>query len=247
MDASIFQPLHQPTCDVACSHCNLREICLPLGLTRDELERVDARLVAVRRRVARGETLYRRGERFRSVFAVWTGFFKTCAPASDGRDQVTGFQMAGELIGLDGIGTGMHEAQAVALENSQVCVIPFDELESLSREIASLQQQFHKVLSQEIVRKQRIMLLLGSRNAEERLAAFLLNLSHRLRARGFSGSSVVLRMTREEIGSFLGLSLETVSRTFSKFQADGLLTVRTRQIRINHTDGLQQVLDGTTA
>jgi len=247
MDSSIFQHLHQAACEQVCSHCNLREICLPLGLNRAELERIDKRLVAVRRRVTRGETLFRRGERFRSLFAVWMGFFKTCVPASDGRDQVTGFQMAGELIGMDGIGHGVHQAQAVALENSQVCVIPFDELETLSREIPSLQAQFHKAMSREIVRKERVMLLLGSRNADERLAAFLLNLSHRLRARGFSGSSVVLRMTREEIGSFLGLSLETVSRTFSKFQADGLLTVRTRQIRLTDTEGLQRVVDGLPA
>jgi CRP/FNR family transcriptional regulator len=246
MDQSVFLPLHTSTCDVVCSHCNLREICLPVGLSKSELERIDQRLVAVRRRVARGEALFRRGERFSSVFAVWTGFFKTCARTNDGHEQVTGFQMGGELIGLDGIGTGRHEAQATALENSQVCVIPFEELETLSREIPSLQQQFNKVMSREIVGKQQVMLLLGGRNAEERVAAFLLNLSHRLRARGFSGSSVVLRMTREEIGSFLGLSLETVSRTFSKFQADGLLTVRTRQIRITRTDGLQQIIDGAT-
>ena len=179
MDTSIFEPLHLSSCEVACSHCNLREICLPVGLTKAELDRIDQHLVAVRRRVARGETLFRRGERFNALYAVWTGFFKTCAPSSDGREQVTGFQMGGELIGLDGIGTGRHEAHAVALENSQVCVIPFGELEVLSREVPSLQQQLHRIMSREIVRKQSIMLLLGSSHADERLAAFLLNLSSR--------------------------------------------------------------------
>jgi len=231
-------------CKVACSSCNLREVCLPVGLTREELEHIDSRLVSVRRKVARGETLFRAGDRFDSVYAVWSGFFKTVMSSTDGRVQVTGFQMGGELIGLDGIGTRRHEVDAVALEDSQVCVIAFEELEALSREVVSLQQTFHKVMSREIVRDQGVMLLLGSMIAEQRLAAFLLNLTHRLRARGFSASSVLLRMSREEIGSFLGLKVETVSRTFSKFQADGLLFVRQRQIQITDPVGLQQLLDG---
>ena len=243
---TVFAPLHAASCSVKCSNCNLREVCLPVGLTRDELEQIDGRLVTVRRRLARGETLYRAGDRFDSLYAVWTGFFKTCVASKDGREQVTGFQMGGELIGLDGIGTRRHEADAVALEDSQVCVIPFEELEALSTEVVSLQQQFHKIMSREIVRNHGVMLLLGSMYAEERVAAFLLNLTHRLRARGFSASSVLLRMSREEIGSFLGLKLETVSRTFSKFQANGLLFVRQRQIQITDPVGLQQLLDGAT-
>ncbi len=244
MDQSVFRPLHLNSCKVSCSSCNLREICLPVGLTQQELELIDNRLVGAKRKLARGEMLFRAGDRFDSLYAVWTGFFKTCVTSKDGRDQVTGFQMGGELLGLDGIGTRRHEVDAVALEESQVCVIPFHELESLSREVVSLQQQFHKIMSREIVRDHGVMLLLGSMHAEERLAAFLLNLTHRLRARGFSASSVVLRMTREEIGSFLGLKLETVSRTFSKFQTNGLLYVRQRQIQITDPVGLQLVLDG---
>ena len=247
MDHAIFHPLHTPACKVACSHCNLREICLPVGLTQEELERVDQRLVAARRKVARGEALFRAGDRFDAVYAVWTGFFKTCIASKDGRDQVTGFQMGGELIGLDGIGTGRHEVDALALEDSQVCVIPFDELQVLSQEVVSLQQQFHKIMSREIVRNHGVMLLLGSMHAEERVAAFLLNLTHRLQARGFSASSVVLRMSREEIGSFLGLKLETVSRTFSKFQANGLLFVRQRQIQVTDPVGLQELINGAAA
>ena len=247
MDQSIFRPIHLASCAVACSNCNLREICLPLGLTQAELEQIDGRLVSTRRKVARGEALYRAGDRFESVYAVWTGFFKTSVASTDGRDQVTGFQMGGELMGMDGIGARRHEVDAVALEDSQVCVIPFEELEALSRQVPSLQQQFHRVLSQETVRSYGAMLLLGSMHAEERLAAFLLNLTHRLSARGFSASSVVLRMSRADIGSFLGLKLETVSRTFSKFQANGLLFVQHRQIRITDPVGLQQIVDGVTS
>jgi CRP/FNR family transcriptional regulator len=152
--------------------------------------------------------------------------------------------MAGELLGLDGIGTERHTCDAVALEDSQVCVIPFHQLEDLSREVSDLQRQFHRIMSREIVRDHGVMLLLGSMRAEERLAAFLLNLTQRLQSRGFSASELILRMTREEIGSYLGLKLETVSRTFSKFQDDGFLEVKQRQIRILNLDGLQRLVNG---
>jgi CRP/FNR family transcriptional regulator len=151
--------------------------------------------------------------------------------------------MAGELIGLDGIGTDQHTCDAVALEDSQVCMIPYNQLETLSREFTLLQHQFHKIMSREIVRDHGVMLLLGSMRAEERLAAFVLNLTQRLQARGFSASALVLRMTREEIGSYLGLKLETVSRTFSKFQDDGVLEVKQRDIRILDLGALQRLVN----
>ncbi len=216
---------------VACSNCNLRELCLPVGMGNDQLERLDE-LVGQRRSIPRGEPLFRAGDAFQSLFAVRTGFFKTCVASEDGREQVTGFQMAGEVLGLDGIGSDRHTCDAVALEDSQACVIPYHQLEDLTRELPDLQRQFHKIMSREIVRDHGVMLLLGSMRAEERLAAFLLNLTQRLRARGFSATSLVLRMTREEIGSYLGLKLETVSRAFSKFQDDGVLEVKQRQITV---------------
>jgi CRP/FNR family transcriptional regulator len=229
---------------VACSSCNLRELCLPVGMSNDQLERLD-HMVATRRSVPRGEMLFRAGDNFLSLYAVRTGFFKTCVSSEDGRDQVTGFQMAGELLGLDGIGTEKHTCDAVALEDSQVCVIPFMDLEDLSREFSDLQRQFHKIMSREIVRDHGVMLLLGSMRAEERLAAFLLNLTQRLQTRGFSPLSLILRMTREEIGSYLGLKLETVSRTFSKFQDEGILDVKQRHIHVLDADALQKLVNGT--
>ena len=230
---------------VACSACNLRELCLPVGLSDDEMLSLDD-MVSTRRSVKRGETLFHAGDPFAALYAVRTGFFKTVVSASDGREQVTGFQMAGELIGLDGISTDRHSCDAVALEDSQVCMIPYGQLESLSREFTLLQHQFHKIMSREIVRDHGVMLLLGSMRAEERLAAFLLNLTQRLQARGFSASALVLRMTREEIGSYLGLKLETVSRTFPKFQDEGILEVKQRDIRIIEQSALQRVVNGTT-
>ena len=233
---------HLPDLRTACSACNLRELCLPVGLSGPDLERLDS-LVAQRRQLARGEDLFRAGDRFTSVYAVRTGFFKTGLTLEDGREQVTGFQMTGELLGLDGISTDAHTVTATALEDSQVCIIPFDQLEELSRDFTELQRQFHKIMSREIVRDHGVMLLLGSMRAEERLAAFLLNLTQRLQARGFSASALVLRMTREEIGSYLGLKLETVSRTFSKFQDEGILEVKQRDIRILDAEALQRVVN----
>ena len=225
----------------ACSNCNLRELCLPLGLSDDEMTRLDS-LISVRKRIKRGDCLYRVGEPFEYIYAIRSGFFKTDVLLEDGRDQVTGFQMAGELLGLDGISTERHTCNSVALEDSEVCHIPFFRLESLSREIQTLQRHFHKIMSREIVRDHGVMTLLGMMCVEERIAAFLLNLSQRFTARGFSPAEFNLRMTREEIGSYLGLKLETVSRAFSRFQEEGLIAVQQRHIRILDIPGLQQIM-----
>lgn len=215
---------------------------MPLGLSQEEFKRIDD-IIATRRKIKRGSTLFRNGEAFTSLYAIRTGFFKTCVATEDGRDQVTGFQMAGEVIGLDGIVNDHHTCDAVALEDAEVCVMPFDRIEELSREVTALQNHVHKIMSREIVREHGVILLLGSMRAEERLAAFLLNLVQRLHARGFSQSELVLRMTREEIGSYLGLKLETVSRTFSKFVDDGIVEVKQRHVRILSTDALRNIIN----
>lgn len=230
------------TIKIACSNCNLRELCMPVGLNAEELNRVDE-LVATRRPIKRGTALFHNGEKFTSLYAIRTGFFKTSVTTEDGRDQVTGFQMAGEIIGLDGIVNDQHTCDAIALEDAEVCVMPFDRIEEISREVNALQHHVHKIMSREIVRDHGVMLLLGSMRAEERLAAFLLNLVQRLQARGFSKSELVLRMTREEIGSYLGMKLETVSRTFSKFSDDGLVEVKQRHIHILDAEALKRIVN----
>ena len=227
---------------VACSSCSLRELCLPAGLDPGEMERMDE-LVTNRRKLRRGADLYRAGAPLASLFAIRSGFMKSCVLHDDGREQVAGFHMAGDLLGLDAIGGGSHTCDTVALEDSEVCEIPFSYLEQLSRELPSLQQQLHRIMSREIVRDYGVMLLLGSMSAEERLAAFLLNLSQRFATRGYSPSEFRLRMTREEIGSYLGLKLETVSRAFSGFQDRGLIDVRQKQVRILDFPGLKALLD----
>jgi CRP/FNR family transcriptional regulator len=227
---------------VACSRCNLRELCMPAGLQAQELERIDE-LVATRRKVRRRTPLFRNGEPFKSLFAIRSGFFKTCVATEDGRDQVTGFSMAGEIIGLDGLARDRHTCDAIALEDAEVCVMPFERITELAREVTALQRHVHRIMSREIVRDHGVMMLLGSMRAEERLAAFLLNLVQRLHARGFSRSELVLRMSREEIGSYLGLKLETVSRTFSKFADEGLIEVHHRQLRIVDAQALKRLVN----
>ena len=240
------QPLNQDlsltVIKTVCSTCNLRELCLPFGLSLEELERLDD-LISTRRRIKRGDYLYRVGDGFDAIYAIRSGFFKTDVLLEDGREQVTGFQMGGELLGLDGISTEHHTCNAIALEDSEICAIPFARLESLSREIHTLQRHFHKVMSREIVRDHGVMMLLGTMRAEERLAAFLLNLSQRFTARGFSHTEFYLRMTREEIGSYLGLKLETVSRAFSQFQEEGHIAVQQKHVRILNVDGLKALLN----
>jgi CRP/FNR family transcriptional regulator len=227
---------------VACSQCSLRELCLSEGLSKEELAKLDG-LVGTRRKLRRGQHLYRAGDPFEALYAVRTGFFKTDVLIEDGRDQVTGFQMTGEILGMDGISTEAHSCNAVALEDSEVCLIPFAQLEHLSREIKALQHNFNKVMSRELVRDQGLMMLLGTMRAEERLAAFLLNMSQRFTLRGYSPAEFHLRMTREEIGSYLGLKLETVSRAFSRFQEEGYIAVQQKHIRILDIEGLRQLLN----
>jgi CRP/FNR family transcriptional regulator len=238
----VAQPITLAVIKTACSNCNLQELCLPLGLSIDEIEKLDD-LVSTRKRIKRGEHLYRAGQAFDAIYAVRSGFFKTDVLLEDGREQVTGFQMAGELLGLDGISAEHHSCNAIALEDSDVCTIPFSHLEGLSRQIQTLQHHFHKVMSREIVRDHGVMMLLGTMRAEERLATFLLNLSQRFTARGYSPAEFYLRMTREEIGSYLGLKLETVSRAFSRFQEEGLIAVQQKHVRILNTPGLKRLMN----
>lgn len=218
---------------------------MPTGFSAEEMQKLDA-MVEKRRRVKQGERLYSSGDSFVSLYAIRVGFFKTCVSSEDGREQVTGFQMAGEIIGMDGIVSDHHNCNAIALEDAEVCVMPFDDIENLSRELPALQRNVHKIMSREIVRENSVMMLLGNMRAEERLAAFLLNLVQRLHARGLSQSELVLRMTREEIGSYLGLKLETVSRAFSKFSEDGIIEVKQRYVKILAPDALKKIFNPQT-
>lgn len=197
---------------------------------------------SLRRYLKSGAIVFRAGDNFNAIYVIRRGFFKTAETDGTGREQVLGFFMRSELLGLDGIGSGKYASTAEALEDSEVVALPFALLENLSRENREIQRQLHAVLSREIVRNQGVMLLLGSMTAASRIAAFLINLSMRLARRGCSPSEFVLRMTRRDIGSYLGLELETVSREFSKLHDGGLLVVQGRHVRILSLDRLRDVL-----
>lgn len=214
-----------------CSFCNLQQLCLPVSLNAGEMLMLEG-LIRERRRVPKGSSLYRLGDPFVSIYAVRTGFFKTSVCNEEGRHQVTGFQMTGELLGFDGIGSDRHTCDALALEDSVVCVVRFAEFETVAFQVKALQHHMHRIMGREISRDHGVMLLLGSMHAEARLAAFILNLVSRLKSRGFSTTDLVLRMSRDEIGSYIGLKLETVSRAFSKLADEGILEVKLRHIRV---------------
>ena len=217
----------------------------------DRVQRVDLsrieNVVYARRRVKRGEALYQAGAEFNALYAIHSGSFKTSLFDGEGHEQVSGFFMGGELLGLEGLGAGLYNAAAVALEDSEVCVLPYALIEELAREVPALQRRLHTVLAREIVRDHGVMMLLGSMRAEERLATFLLNLSKRFMRRGYSSSEFHLRMTREEMGSYLGLKLETVSRLFSQFHDAGLIEVDHKHVRILDVRGLERMLNERSA
>ena len=219
----------------------MRTLCLPVGLTDSDIDELEG-MLGNRTRLKKGDALFRNGAPFTALYAIKLGSLKTTVLSDDGREQVAGYHMAGDLLGLDGMGDDRHGCEAIALEDSELCVMPFTRIEELARHVPALQHNLHKFMSREIERDHRVMLLLGSMRAEERLAAFLLNLSERYKTRGYSSTEFVLRMTREEIGSYLGLKLETVSRLFSKFQEEGLVMVAGRSIKIIDMPVLKQLV-----
>jgi CRP/FNR family transcriptional regulator, anaerobic regulatory protein len=225
-----------------CSTCHLRELCLPSGMGDIDLTRLDG-LGFTQRRIKAGDVLYREGDRFQYIYAVRSGTLKSSLTLSDGREQVSGFHISGELVGLDGVAQGRHASSTMALEDTEVCAISYTALSELAMSTSGMQHVVSRLMSSEILREHTLMMLLGSMNAEERLAAFLLNLSQRFAARGYSEREFHLRMSRAEIGSYLGMKLETVSRTFSAFQQQGLLEVDKRHIRITDMDQLRTRFD----
>ena len=226
----------------SCSACKLSGMCLSAGLQAPSMQQLDE-LVKTRIRLRKGDTLYRAGGRFSALYSIRSGSCKTVLLAEDGQEQIAGYHMPGEVIGIDGIGDERHECEAIALEDTEVCVLPFDELTRIARDDHVFQRNLHRMLSQEIARERRLMLLLGTMHADQRVATFLLDLSRRYQSRGYSASEFVLRMTREEIGSYLGLKLETVSRLLSRFQRERLIEVIGRGIKLLDAVMLRQLLD----
>jgi CRP/FNR family transcriptional regulator len=226
---------------VSCSSCCLQAVCLPSGLSGEDLNDL-SELTTGKRRVARGAALYRGHDAFDSLFAVRSGAFKSVGVSRAGEEKVTGFHFPGEVLGLDAINSERHTYDAIALEDSEVCVIPYAALTQLALRIPVLQSRLLRILSSDISRDQGLMLLLGSMTAEQRLCAFLLSLSRRHQKLGYSADRFHLRMTREDIGSYLGLTLETVSRLLSRLQRDGLIAARQREIELKNPEALKDVV-----
>lgn len=209
----------------------VRGSCLPAGLEADALRELDS-LFGIQVRVRKREVLYRAGEAFTALYAIRLGTFKTQVLGEDGREHVTGYHIGGDIVGLDGIGEARHACEAIALEDSEVCGVPFAKLDEMALHEPILRRNLFRLVSHDVGHGQDMMVLLGSMRAEERLAAYLLNLAERYRNRGYSSSEFLLRMTREEIASYLGLKLETVSRIFSRLHEEGLIQVQGRAIKL---------------
>ena len=215
----------------SCARCSLQQLCVPAGVSAQELERLE-RIVQRNRRIARGERLFWPGAPLTGVFVARDGAFKTTVLDESGEEQVLGFHLPGEVIGLDAMGTGVHRCEAVALGDAEVCEIPFDQLTTVAAQLPSLQQQLMRVIGQGVDRDQDHLGVLVRRQANERVALFLHGLGERLRTAGHSATRFRLPMSREDIARYLGLALETVSRGFTRLQDDGVIDVTGRQVEV---------------
>nr|WP_144159346.1 helix-turn-helix domain-containing protein [Paraburkholderia sp. BCC1885] len=235
-----FAVPHNIAVKTECAQCNTRDLCMPAASGTKGQDQMKG-IFGNNRKVRRGEAIYRAGDTFHNLYVTRAGSSKTIVMHRDGREQITGFQITGEFLGMEGIVTGKHTIDAIALEDSVMCAIPFKALETLAEQDREFQRHLHKIMSREIVRESALLMLMGSMTAEERVAAFLLNLSKRFQDRGYSPTEFHLRMTREEIGCHLGLKLETVSRMFSRLQQRGLIDMHGKQTRIIDIKGLDSI------
>lgn len=226
-----------------CALCPLRSPCLPESLSADDLARIE-QLVARRRRVLREDVLYRMGDRGGTLYAIRLGHFKSLQADRRGGQHLTGFQMAGELLGMDALGTGLHGSTAVALEDSEVCEIPYARLLELMPRMPGLLAHFHQMLGREILREQAVMIFLGNMRADQRLASFLLDLGERYAMRGYSARSFLLRMSRDDIAGYLGLTLECISRQLARFRRSGWIWLDKRAIELTDRDALLALAAG---
>lgn len=227
---------------VSCQACSLSELCLPRGLDDKELQQLDS-LVERPLPMHNGDMLYQPEDEFGNLFAIRSGCVKTYMLGKNGEEMILGFHLPGEILGLDGLESGRHSVYAVALDTSSVCTLPYNRFDHLCEHLPNLRSQLHSLIGKEINQEHQHLMLLGSLTAEERLATFLISLSSRYEKRGFSATEFNLSMSRHDIGRYLGLAVETVSRLFSGFQDQGLLEVNRKNIRITNLDALKSLLE----
>lgn len=225
---------------LACKNCSLHQLCLPLGISEGDLDRLE-QIISRKRPVRRGAHLYQQGDRFRAIFAVRTGSVKLYSIGDDGTEQVNGFYLPGELVGLDGVSDDAYPSAAQALETTSVCEIPFQRLDELIGDLPSLRHQVLRIMGREIRDEQNLLMLLGKKDAEAKLAAFLLSLSNRFKERGFSPSEFRLSMTRGDVGNYLGLAVETISRILGRLHESGVLSADGKLIKVHDLAALRRL------
>jgi CRP/FNR family transcriptional regulator len=228
----------------SCSTCRMAQVCLPIALETGDIEQLDA-IIQRGRPLQGGEHVYQSKDRFSAIYAVRSGALKAYRISNDGTEQVTGFYFPGEIFGMDGIGQSRYTSAAVALETSAICEIPFERLGELSAQIPSLQRHFFNLMSQEIAHDQQLITLISKNSAEQRIGALLLSIASRNARRRLSATTFRLPMSRIDIGNYLGLTVETISRVFNRFQKSALLKVDQREIVILQPDRLRAIVDGT--
>ncbi|HEC15202.1 MAG TPA: cyclic nucleotide-binding domain-containing protein [Sedimenticola sp.] len=227
-------------CGVQCADCTLDAICKLLDYANGGSAVPDGVLLR-ERPVARGETIFRIEDPFRSIFAVKSGSFKTLIPEAGGREQVVGFYLPGELLGAEGVTGGAYPCTARALESSRICELRMERLPETGRPLEALQQGLIEILGREVAFGHALMASLIRQSAEQRIAAFILNLSRRLERRGLAGRVFVLTMSRADMGSYLGLASETVSRVLARFQKAGVLTLQKKQVQVHAPERLADI------
>lgn len=229
---------------VVCAECGLVRMCVPMGFNAADITHFGA-IMKRPRTLRRGDQLFGSGNPFNSIFVLRSGAVKCYVPCEDGNEQVIGFYLQGDLVGLDSVGSNKHICSAEALETSSVCELPYEELFTLSEEIPSLRRHLLELMGRKLAHNEYMLLLLGKATAEERLATFIVNLSLRFKAMGFSENEFNLRMSRHDIGNYLGLAVETVSRMFSRLHDEGILTVHRKNICIHDLDRLRSMINLT--
>ncbi|MEG3753967.1 FNR family transcription factor [Psychromonas arctica] len=232
-------------CAIHCQDCSISQLCIPYSLNETELERLDT-IIERKKPIQKGNEIFKAGEPMKCLYAIRSGTLKSYTITEQGDEQITGFHLAGDLVGFDGISSGHHPSFAQALETAMICEIPYDTLDSLSTSMPKLRQQILRLMSNEIVDDQSMILLLSKKNAEERLASFINNLSVRYAARGFSPKEFRLSMTRGDIGNYLGLTVETISRLLGRFQKSGMIAVKGKYITVLDNTQLAELAASTS-
>jgi CRP/FNR family transcriptional regulator len=231
--------LHQ--LKVSCAQCNLNELCFPRGMNTDDMEQLDT-VVEQRKPLHKSDSLFREGETAIGVYAIRSGSVKTIVESPNGDEQIVGFHLPGELVGLDGFMDGKHTCTAVALETTSVCAMPLDKLEVLCTKLPSLHKQMRRIMGKEVTEEHKMLLMLGKMSAEEKVATFLLSMSRSMEERHWKATEFVLSMPRQDIANYLGLAVETVSRLFAHYQEEGVIQVDRRRISLINMQRLKEIV-----